>query len=366
MLTFLCTETGTTTIQRRINSDKVRSQLALDNYNVIEHRVIHVHPSINKIDGSYSFSDEFLAVVEQLKTTQANSNIFGSSEYLYTDYPRGAKGCSSVRNVLLGNTKNGEEGWKLHIVFTHRQLYDRLPSGWNQMFKFHRKNGNPIRIGHIDWPEDGGNRIIPFYEWIHKRLGDGNEHEFLQGYNTWKSCSDSISVVNFYNHTAYPPNGTTPVEADLVSNFVCNGIPDASHTCSFLLQEKEWPETTTNPSVAFLDFDMLAVYAHETGLISSVWRRKEVTKKIVQFAASNEIRNNSLPIRCPNATTLQLLYDHSLELERAVMATKNKTQQKLNFDIGWEKALEKQMFCNYDPEEIVKREEWKTFFEESF
>ena len=233
------------------------------------------------------------------------------------------------------------------------------------MFKFHRKNGNPIRIGHIDWPEDGGNRIIPFYEWIHKRLGDGNEYEFLQGYNTWKSCSDSISVVNFYNHTVYPPNGTTPVEADLVSNFVCNGIPDASHTCSFLLQEKEWPETT-NPSVAFLDFDMLAVYAHETGLISSVWRRKEVTKKIVQFAASNEIRNNSLPIRCPNATTLQLLYDHSLELERAVMATKNKTQQKLNFDIGWEKALEKQMFCNYDPEEIVKREEWKTFFEESF
>lgn len=363
MLTFLCTETGTTTIQRRINSDKLRSQLALDNYKVIEHRVIHNHKSINKIDGSYSFSDEFIAVVEQLKTTQANSNIFGSSEYLYADYPRGAKGCSSVRNVLLGNTKNGEEGWKLHIVYTHRQLYDKLPSGWNQRFKFHRENGNPMRIGHIDWPEDGGNRIIPFYEWIHKQLGE--EHKFLQRYNSWKSCSDSISVVNFYNHTAYPPNGTTPVEADLVSNFVCNGIPDASHTCSFLLQEKEWPETT-NPSVAFLDFDMLAVYAHETGLISSVWRRKEVTKKIVQFAASNEIRNNSLPIRCPNATTLQLLYDHSLELERAVMATKNKTQQKLNFDIGWEKALEKQMFCNYDPEEIVKREEWKAFFEESF
>lgn len=121
-----------------------------------------------------------------------------------------------------------------------------------------------------------------------------------------------------------------------------------------------------NPSVDFLDFDMLAVYAHETGLISTAWERKIATKRIVQFATSNQTRSNSLPMRCPNETTLQLLYDHSLNFERTVMVSENKTQQRLDFNAGWEMTLEKKMFCNYDPVEIVKRKEWKSFFEESF
>lgn len=276
------TETGTTTIQHQINSNRLRNQLALDNYDVIEHNVIHVPPSINEIDGSYSFSDEFLAVMDRLKTTRRNGNILGSSEYLNSP-PRGASasGCSSVRNVLLGNMRNGEELWKLHIVFTYRRLYDTLPSSWNQQFKYHRENSLPVHKGHTDWPDDGGNRIIPFHEWIHEKLDDGKEdkYKFLHGYKFWKACSDSISVVNYYDK----PNGTTPVEADLVSNFVCNGIPGASHTCSFLLQEIGLPERKANPSVDFLDFDMLAVYAHETGLISTALERNIATKRIVQF-----------------------------------------------------------------------------------
>lgn len=364
------TETGTTTIQNQINSNKLRNQLALDNYDVIEHKVVRL--SINEIDGSYSFSDEFLAVMDKLKTTRRNGNIFGSSEYLNSRYPpRGASasGCSSVRNVLLGSLRNGEELWKLHIVFTYRRLYDILPSLWNQQFKYHRENSLPVHKGHTDWSEDGGNRIIPFPEWIHEKLDDRKEdkYKFLHGYKFWKACSDSISVVNYYDHMVYPPNGTTPVEADLVSNFVCNGIPNASHMCSFLLQEiaSGLPEKA-NPSVDFLDFDMLAVYAHETGLISTAWERKIATEMIVQFATSNQTRSKSLPMRCPNETTLQLLYDHSLNFERTVMVSENKTQQRLDFNAGWEMALEKKMFCNYDPVEIVKRKEWKSFFEESF
>ena len=205
-LTFLCTsllsytETGTTTIQREVNSNiKLRSQLALDNYNVIEHNVIHDRSvlSFNKTDDSYSFSDEFLAVVEKMKTTGAKSNIFGSSEYLFNHYPRGAKSCSSLQNVLLRNSAGfGEEYWKLHIVFTYRPLYDLLPSRWNQKFKYHfSKNGLPVHVGHTDWPEEGGNRIIPFREWIHTQLDDGKKNQYLQGYNSWKACSDSISVV---------------------------------------------------------------------------------------------------------------------------------------------------------------------------
>lgn len=326
--------------------------------------------SINKTDGSYTFSDKFHEVVDKLKTKRTNSSIFGSSEYLINYYPRGDKGCSSVRKSLLGKTTNGEKYWKLHIVFTYRRLYDTLPSGWNQIFKYHRKNGLPIKIGHTVWPEDGGNHIIPLYEWLHEHLDDGNKKDFrLVGYNSWKSCSDSISVVNYHDTMVYPPDGTEPVKAGLTTNFVCNGIIGASHTCSFLLQEN-LPEENYNPSFSSLglDMDLLAVHVHKSGLIPKVWKREEVTQKIITFATSNETRLSSLPMRCPNKNTLQRLYDVSLNFEEAVLAsdTENKMQQRMNFDVGWKKALKEMKFCGYDPVEIAKREEWKIFFAESF
>lgn len=71
-------------------------------------------------------------------------------------------------------------------------------------------------------------------------------------------------------------------------------------------------------------------------------------------------------MRCPNETTLQLLYNHSWNFEKAVIVTENKTQQKVDFNIGWDKALESNKFCNYDPGEIAKIQEWQMFFEHSF
>jgi len=359
-------KTGTTTIQKQIvQSDEVRSKLLLDNYGVIDHNVIHqpTVASIN-IDSSYNFSDKILLVIDKLKSKRTNNNIFGSSEYLYGKYPRSDKGCSSLKRNLLGIMTNGNEHWKLHIVVTYRRPYDVWPSHWNQMFKLQR-NKDSIPVGpNTDWPEDGGTRIPPFDEWIYQYLGnyESKERELL-AYNAWKSCSDDFTVVNFHDTKVYLPNGTGPVEADLATNFACNGIIGASHTCSFLLQQEKL-QKKDNPSVN-LGPDMLAVHAHESGLISSGWKREKVTGKIKRYVASKpEI--SSLPMRCPNATTLQRMYDHSLKYQKSVLVAGNMTQQMLDFDVGWKQALEQQKFCTWDVKDIVKKKEWKQFFSESF
>jgi len=360
-------KTGTTTIQKQIvQSDEVRSKLLFDNYGVIDHNIIHqpTVASIN-IDSSYNFSDKILVVVDKLKSKRTNNNIFGSSEYLYRKFPRSDKGCSSLKRNLLGIMTKGNEHWKLHIVVTYRRLYDGWPSHWNQVFKFHR-NKNGIAVGlNTDWPEDGGNRIPPFGEWIYQYLDNYESKEAdLRAYNAWKSCSDDITVVNFHDTKVYLPNGTGPVEVDLATKFACKGIIGASHTCSFLLQQENLQEKH-NPSVNHGP-DMLAVHAHESGLISPGWKREKVTGKIKRYVASKNPEISSLPMRCPNATTLQRMYDCSLKFQKSVLVAENMTQQMLDFDLGWKQALEQQKFCTWDVKDIVKRKEWKQFFSESF
>lgn len=345
----------------------------MDNYSVIDHSSIH--PSSKNVasrnkDGIYTFSKKFLESVDKLKKKRPNNHIFGSSEYLYRRGPLSNDDCSSVEKLLLGNDKRHH--WKLHIIFTYRRLFDSLPSEWNQYFKQRRDTNNLPKGQHKDWPEDGGNHIIPFDEWVWKKL---EKDEFLDGYYGWKSCSDSTAVVNFHDNVVHQPSngtGTVPVAADLTTNFVCNGIIGASHTCSYLLLREKKKDKIANPSVSSqeLGFEMLAVHAHESGLIpaKSSWKRQKVKQKIVDFVKSNKTISNSLPMRCPNATTLQSLYLHSLKYEKAVLEleNKNETQQRLDFDKGWKQAIDKQKFCSLDVEELVKREEWKIFFKVSF
>jgi hypothetical protein len=336
----------------------VRSKLALDNYDVIDHDIIHSMDLLTSIkNGSYTFSDKFLDVINVWKSKQTQSNIFGSSEYFYS---RGAKACSSVKKLLHGNTMTyGKKHRKLLIVVTYRRLYDAWPSGWNQIFKYHRENGRHPGP-HTEWPEDGGSRIPPFDEWIDQFL---DQHDMIRYYNDWKSCSDDIVVVNYHDNKVYPPNGTLPVEADLATNFVCNGIIGASHTCSFLLQQEKLQDENYNTRVN-LGPDMLAVHVHDSGLISKAWKRKEVAQKIETFAASKQ-ESGGLPMRCPNSTTLQRMYDHALNFEETILMDKNMTQQRFHFDLGWKESLVKEKLCTWDVAEIVKRKEWKIFFSEA-
>lgn len=238
--------------------------LLSDNFDVVPYGVIHndyEHFMTTAEDGSFSFSPQFTTTIEKMVKRNATKHIFGSSEYARSN------GCSPLKLMLKSATdKSSIVTWELHIIITYRRLHDKLPSIWNQRFKIHR-NENGIPAGaHKKWPDEGGGRIIPLDEIVATR-------NFIQRfadqqrkvYNSWKSCADSVTVVNYHENRVLEQNGTL-IETDLITNFVCNGIIGANRTCSYLRKEIQGKETHDNSSVD-LGPEILAVYAHESGII---------------------------------------------------------------------------------------------------
>mmetsp|Transcript_14542 Transcript_14542/g.22432 ORF Transcript_14542/g.22432 Transcript_14542/m.22432 type:complete len:169 (+) Transcript_14542:198-704(+) len=106
------------------------------------------------------------------------------------------------------------------------------------------------------------------------------------------------------------------------------------------------------------------LYMHTNLDLSHQAGNERKTGKINRYVASKKPEISSLPMRCPNATTLQRMYDCSLKFQKSVLVAENTTQQMLDFDLGWKQALGQQKFCTWDVKDIVKKKEWKQFFSE--
>ena len=101
---FLFPETGTSTIQEQINTNKeIRHNLKLDNILVIPHEMIHRQDFANRTnDGSFSFSSDFVELMRLIKASGRYMHILGSSEYI--PGPKGNDaGCESWKEVLYDN-----------------------------------------------------------------------------------------------------------------------------------------------------------------------------------------------------------------------------------------------------------------------
>ena len=363
-------ETGTSTIQMKIQSEKMKQLLLSDNFGAVPHPVMHnrnLFKTTDK-DGNFTFSPEFTAVVEELiKTRTTTKHIFGSSEFAH---PRG---CLPLKELLIKKSdRSSNVNWILDIIITYRRLHDKLPSNWNQMFKYHRDENGIPNGSHKKWPDEGGIRIIPFDEYVAKdNFIQKSANERRQRYNKWNTCADSVTIVNYHENKVLDQRNGTLIEVDLMTNFVCNGMIGANRTCSYIKnnQRKE-AASTKNPSVD-LGHEILAIYAHESGLIPQDWKRQATVAKIKQFIQRNEM--NNVPMRCPNATIYEKIYEESLKVEKwAIARIENQDQPPLfdtldsvkqqQFDLGWQHLIDQKTFCTLDVVKVSKKEEWQKFF----
>ena len=88
-------------------------------------------------------------------------------------------------------------------------------------------------------------------------------HLAQRSYNSWKACSNGITIVN------------THKDEHLTTNLVCKGLNGATHTCSGLRKYDDQDHQRSrvkrrlrnrNASVN-LDYDILPVFAYENGLV---------------------------------------------------------------------------------------------------
>jgi len=180
----------------------------------------------------------------------------------------------------------------------------------------------------------------------------------------------------------------------LTTNLVCNALNGATHTCSGLRkydeQDHQSPRVKKNASVN-LDYDILAVFACENGLVDKSYNRRDVTSAIKKYVKKNDL---SLPKKCPNATVLEYMYNWSLESEQWAISAIEQTntigtgmqmeqqrtigeleieikplneEHQLDFDADWEHHLRAKKFCTADGVETFKQDEqWQKFFEDAF
>lgn len=379
-------KTGTTAIQNKFGTKYMGKMLRLDNYTYIGYNtgVLNIQKllTMNETDGKLTFSNEFMTEVRKEK--KLGNNIFGSSEFLRTPtYNQ----CMAWKSMFLDSNVEGsliDDQWDLQVVIVYRRLHRSLVSKWNQMFRiFHDKNYKPIHMGHRDWPGVNDEIRIPsFEEWFIKKYYKSTKttmstHAAKLSYNSWERCSSKITLVNYHNHVA----------EDFIAHFGCNALTEATHTCSAL---KNNEDRAANRSVlngsADLNYDILAVYAHENGFVHESYNRHQVSRKIEKFVIQNNIL---LPQKCPNATILDYLYNWSQESETWAFSVMEQTSQQIRMDkklgkqdvnmiqplneerlsgfkADWNLSLGEGKYCNVDSSKTLKLERWQIFFANNF
>ena len=152
-------KSGTSTIQRGLETTDVKGLLFLDNYTLIDNiELSHAAQQDREIEFLKNF---FQNMVSEEMQQQPKQHIFGSSEHIKD--PLTYNKCMEWKNLTYTSYSgiNGEKKyWNLDIIIAYRRLHEYLPSLWNQYFKKSRIQ-NRIGQRHENWPGiDGDYRIL--------------------------------------------------------------------------------------------------------------------------------------------------------------------------------------------------------------
>ena len=208
------------------------------------------------------------------------------------------------------------------------------------------ENGQPIREAHHLWPQDGGVHVPPFSDWYQDFVGGldmsdmVNQHPSIHFMNVWEEVfPEKVEIYNMHE------------DGDLVTNFMCEMIPEATKSCSALQNGMALP--LKNPSVK-IEHDIIGVAAYERGLVEKGMTRAETMEKITQYVNEQKI---TLPRVC-NKEMSDKIRSWFLQSEKLML--KNNNLENLNgiFD-SFEKT---EKLCDIDIEAVLSDDSWTSFF----
>ena len=330
-------KTGTTAVQFTMQSPDIKALLGKDHYSFVPNEITHRRDLVGKLDSL------FLEKVEEFRVL--GNNVFASSEYLMS--LKKAQ-CRHWKDVFVT-----EQNFRLEIVMVHRHWHQQLPSLWNQHYKFKRVNRIPTSR-HQDWPGINHDTRIPTIEEMWDENNSTIKQQMKQNYvsrvfDCWQDIAHKVTVFDMHEPWLMLGDGRV-VDAypDMVRNFICHALPGANHTCDdYNLHAIPRKNKSEN-----LDYDILAVYAYENGLITDKsLRRKVVVRKTSRHAVSNNI---TLPLKCPSKEVIDDIYSYSLYVEKwaksPVQFSKGNEaelspDQLAEFNIDWEATVAKNKLC---------------------
>lgn len=265
---------------------------------------------------------------------------------------------STLRDVIQ------DSEWDITVVVVYRRIHEWLVSWWNQINKTTNldsegnvlidEKGNPYREEHIHWPDQGGVHIPNFSTWYHDFTKNFEPSELVEKHRSVKFHhlyaelfgKDKITIYDMHHEGA-----------DLVTDFMCDVIPRADHSC-LKLKDHEIDPPKTNPSV-ILDHDILSVYAYDQGYVNKSLSRRQVADAVGKYVKEF---NKTLPRVCHPGLAKEI-YEWLVASEEAMFADDWSPIRYEQMTDAYETFFAKGKLCDVDVEEAMRDQEWVDFFQ---
>jgi hypothetical protein len=265
------------------------------------------------------------------------------------------------------------------LVMVYRRYYEWVLSMHNEKYK-------PLarRVKYLKWPDEKDGKALRTFPDYYRRLKKGqgiggyqleaeqhNQHAVGYLKTVFETSFQDIRIFNMHHHPAVTPN-----EDDLLSletRFFREIIllPEAAAVSQSLQEklEQDHGPKRTNPSLS-LDYDLLAVAAHEQGLLAPHLQRSQVARAVsLAFSKLSSNYTAHLPRECPTPDEYTAILNRSLTFEERLfsgeeepssqVAARRRQMHKADFV----KARSKLAFCNIDTNAVLKDPVWQRFFQ---
>ena len=241
---------------------------------------------------------------------------------------------------------------RVRVVLVYRRYFEWLVSMWNE--------ANKKKVGEM-WPSEGGMNVEIFPEYI-KHLTGYSEISAQRGLHPvkylqsmWTNHSSEVllldlhemrddregTVIRFVREILPPPVG------DVLAREMA-----ADH------DKHDRPNLSRN-----VDFDRLAVAAHQEGLFKNMSRGKIRKMAEKYLLAKLNTTLDRLPRVCPEETQLQEILNNSLKYKRQVFPEKWSEKASRKLKLAFEEAEAQGMFCNMDTDKLMEDDAVRKFFQ---
>eukprot|EP00536_Pseudo-nitzschia_multiseries_P010303 jgi/Psemu1/202910/e_gw1.309.28.1 len=242
----------------------------------------------------------------------------------------------------------------------YRRIHRWLPRWYNLINKttnidskgefLRDQNHLPTRQPHKQWPSKGGVYIPNFSDWYRKFVHGLDSadlvstHRSITFKNTYEPFFDRIELYN------------EDQEGDLVTNFMCQMVPEATTTCNNLKQGKV--DIAIENAGEKVEHDILSVHAYENGLVD-----QNLSRPLVVSQVRNHIQQSgiSLPRRCDTEVISQI-HAWLLDSEKLLFREKWSPSASDALEIKFNSDSSTGELCDIDVEKILAEEDWIDFF----
>lgn len=240
------------------------------------------------------------------------------------------------------------ENWEVIVVVTYRRYYEWITSFYYQenlqRFFPNRKETMESFIMNIleqsrSLKKDG--------KWLHV-------HPTFHAYTKYKNHFDHVKIINLHDVK----------QGDIATNFICNAVPNADHTCSYM-KSSTFKSPILRKSTG-LDFHLLVQIAFDRKyiqmhLFDSNLIYDQAVKATKRF--HEESFEDEFSYKCLPSDITDEILEMSQAFEKELLPDWYQIDEnRKSLHDGFQNVLKEQRFCEPDYEEILSKSEWRNFF----